>query len=306
MTVSLSFTVPTASPFDLWATVHAYGAVQLPPWSWDEGARVLRRAERFSDGTVALLSVTQDGAQPRVTVEGADVPPEEAAWRAARLVQAGVSFDSFHALCRTEPALAPIAARGYGRMPRGTSLFEDAVKAICWTNITWPQAVKATQLLGLLGDPCPGTELRAFPTPEQIAAAGESYVREVCRLGYRTAYIVELAERTASGSLDLDALEQDAPALTTRELMKRLLAVKGVGRASATYLLHMLGRYDEVYVDTAVIGFLSRHAFDGRRPSEKEAREYFAHYGEWRGLVAWFVQHIFEWSAEPAPAAPEA
>jgi 3-methyladenine DNA glycosylase/8-oxoguanine DNA glycosylase len=292
---ALKLVVPTASAFDLRATVSAYGAVQLTPWAWHPEIGVLRRAERFSDGSIALLTFEQEGPHLKVTVSGANVSAEEAAWRLARIVQANVSFDGFQQLCESEEALAPITAQGLGRMLRSPSLFEDTVKAICWTNITWPQAVKATNLLGVLGDECPGRDLRAFPTAEQILGGGLAYLTDVCRLGYRAAYIIELADRVSSGALDLEALEREAPTLSTRDLMKRLLAMKGVGRASATYLLHMLGRYDEVYVDTAVLGFLSRHFYEGRRPTEREARETFARYGEWRGLVAWFLQHVKEW-----------
>ncbi|MCX6023740.1 MAG: Fe-S cluster assembly protein HesB [Chloroflexi bacterium] len=289
---SISFVLPTASHFDLAETVDAYGPVQLPPWRWDGEAQTLWRAERFDDGGVGLLSIAQSGAQPLVTVHREGVSQEEAARRATWLLQAELHFDAFHDLCRSHPALVPIAERRLGRMLRSATLFEDAVKAVCWTNITWPQAVKATQKLGELGDLVPGGDLRAFPTPAQIAAAGEPYLRDVCRLGYRAPYLVALAEGAASGALDFEGLTRSSADLPTPALMKRLKALRGVGPASATYLLATLGRYDVVYVDSSVLAYFMRHITDGRKPTEREVRDLFAPYGEWRGLVAGMAQHL--------------
>jgi len=150
-------------------------------------------------------------------------------------------------------------------------LFEDLVKAISWTNTTWTQAVRMIGRLGELGDPCPAVPgLRAFPSARQVLEAGGRYLRDEARLGYRAAYILELSRRVCSGELDLDALEGRARAMAAGELARELTRIRGVGKASAAYVLSMLGHYEHLILDSWTRACAARAFFDGRYPEEKE------------------------------------
>ncbi len=133
--------LPARGRFDLRATVLSYGYYQLPPFQWEDGARpVLRRAEQLPSGDVYLLEVQPAlrGVRLRVTGKGAEnlavLAPLGARVRTA--LRLDDDFAAFHRLCRGDPWLEPIARLGLGRMLRGTTLFEDVVKAIAWTNTT--------------------------------------------------------------------------------------------------------------------------------------------------------------------------
>src|SRR5437867_5612165 len=132
-------TLSARGRFDLRATVLSYGYYQLPPYRWEDGPRqVLRRAEQLPDGSVYLLEVrpAPGGVRLRVTGKDADdlVVLAPLAARMRKALRLDEDFREFHRLCRREPWLRPIARLGLGRMLRGTSLFEDLVKAIAWTN----------------------------------------------------------------------------------------------------------------------------------------------------------------------------
>jgi len=170
-------------------------------------------------------------------------------------------------------------------------VFEDVVKTICTTNVQWAGTKSMVSgLVRQLGDAGP---LRgevegwpnAFPTPAAIAAA-DPRVLEGARLGYRAPYVRELAERVASGALDLEGLRtQEA---STDDLRRALLGIKGVGPYAAATMLMLLGRYDHLAIDSVYRAFVSKRYFEGRVPSDAEAAQVYAEWGPWKYLGYWF------------------
>ena len=89
-----------------------------------------------------------------------------------------------------------------------------------------------------------------------------------------------------TGELDLEALATSD--LPTSELRKQLLAIKGVGPYAAATMLMLLGRYDEIGVDTVFRDFVGRKYFDGNKPEDSEALAIYADWGRWKYLAYWF------------------
>lgn len=143
------------------------------------------------------------------------------------------------------------------------------------------------RLVALCGSPHPRRpELRAFPTPEQVAAAGPELLRQEVRLGYRSDYIHELASDVASGRLELEALKAERP--NTAELRKRLRAIRGVGEYATNNLLMLLGYYGELALDSEMRAFATQQHFNGRRPDDREILALYDDWGEWKFLAYWF------------------
>jgi 3-methyladenine DNA glycosylase/8-oxoguanine DNA glycosylase len=142
-------------------------------------------------------------------------------------------------------------------------------------------------LVSLYGVPLPGDPARAaFPTPEQVASAGQEALRHEARLGYRAPYVFELGRAVAAGELDLEALKTTD--LPTPDLRKRLLAIKGVGDYAAANLLVLLGRYDWIPVDSWAIKVVSHEWYEGQPIGRAEVEAAFERWGAWRGLAYWF------------------
>jgi len=138
-----------------------------------------------------------------------------------------------------------------------------------------------------LGDPFPGeAERRAFPTPDAIAQAGIDFLRQEIGLGYRSAYVWELAARVVAGELDLPAFEE--PGRPTPELYQALRQIKGVGDYAAATILMLLGRYEHLAIDSEVRAFVSRKYFQGEPASESQIRAIYAPWGRWQYLAYWF------------------
>ena len=298
--------MPVKKPFGLFATVICHGWYQTRPFRWDHERRTLQRAESLRDGRIFLVEMSEDGSDKRthrdvlVTTigDGANDPgvAAEMARRARSMLHLDERLDGFYALARSVPDLEAARKAGAGRVVRASSLWEDIVKTILGTNVVWKQAVVMINRLSEIGDPCPAdTSLRAWPTPGEVTRAGERFLRDNVRAGYRSPYIVELARRMKAGDIDLDALEAQALTMELDELFKALTGIKGIGKSSAHYLMNLLGRYDHISVDSATIAYAKREWFRGKTPTEKQIRRRFAQYGKWQSLVYWFSR----WDLKP-------
>ena len=293
---SAEITLPARGRFDLRATVLSHGYHELAPCRWEDGRiPTLHRVERLPSRSVYRLAVRPATGGVVLRVTGRDATEAEVlaplAARMRRALRLNEDLTDFHRLCRLEPELRPIARLGMGRLLRGTTLFEDLVKAIAWTNTTWRGAVSMIDRLGRLGSRYPAEpRLRAFPTPDQLLAAGERGLRERAGLGYRAPYLITLAEQVVTGALELETLSARAPTLSSADLARTLAAIRGAGPATVAYGLMLLGHYDRPAIDSATLRFAA-DVLDGGRPTTiAKLQQRFAGYGEWAALVLWFRQ----------------
>ena len=192
-------------------------------------------------------------------------------------------LSAFYAVAAADDDLAWVA-HGAGRMLRSPTVFEDVVKTVCTTNCSWALTTKmATALVEHLGDPAPDGR-RAFPSAAAMAAADESFYREVARTGYRAPYFRELARSVAAGEVDLEALTD--PELPDDEVEARLLALPGIGPYGAAHvMLTSLGRYSRLVLDSWTRPTYAKLA--GRKTKDATIERRFRRYGEWAGLAFW-------------------
>ncbi|HEY1402810.1 MAG TPA: hypothetical protein VGB05_01650, partial [Pyrinomonadaceae bacterium] len=192
----------------------------------------------------------------------------------------------FYAAVEGDPHFNWIATEGAGRLLRSPTVYEDLVKTICTTNCSWALTTRMVEgMVNNLGRPVPEDGRRAFPTPEAMAAVPESFYRDIVRAGYRANYFKELAERVASGELDVESWLTSE--LSTVELRREMKRVKGVGEYAADNLLKLLGRYDCLALDSWVRATFSRLHNKGRTADDRKIARHYARYREWRGLALW-------------------
>lgn len=244
-----SFTLRPTAPFRLdltaWALRRrAINAVDV----WD--GRVYRRAIVVGDRAVEVAA-TQTASSMRpdveVTVSGASVPQAtaDAAKRALdRMLGLGVQLGGFYRIARRDARLGALAARFRGlKPPRFPSVFEAVVNGIACQQLSLAAGLtllnRLTQRCGLPASG--GSALHAFPRASDLAKLRPDDLR---RLGFSTnkaRALLELAEGVASGALDLEALAD----LDDDEAIDRLVALRGIGRWTAEYvLLRGLGRIE--------------------------------------------------------------
>jgi 3-methyladenine DNA glycosylase/8-oxoguanine DNA glycosylase len=159
-------------------------------------------------------------------------------------------LEEFWSRCAGTRRLAWVPERGAGRLMRSPGLFEDLLKLLFTTNCAWANTRSMVErTTEALGRPGPSGN-RAFPSAQTCAEQTERFWRERVRVGYRAPHCRSLAESFASGELT-DA-HFDDPELPTDELRKRLLALPGFGPYAAGQALRLLGRYDDLALDSWV------------------------------------------------------
>ncbi len=210
-------------------------------------------------------------------------------------------LSQFHALCREHPTLHVIPLIGAGRSLRSASMTENITKALCQTNVAWPQAVKMINRLGMLGPVLPHFgNLTAWPTPQEILRAGKSYLKEVCRLGYRVESILKYCKDVCDGRIDPESLDKQASdGVSDGELLAQLCSIRGIGSSTANWLLSFLGRHDRLAVDSSTIAHVARTHTRGKKPTFRQVERIYARYGRWKNLVWWF-EYWLTWDTAKA------
>ena len=151
------------------------------------------------------------------------------------------------------------------------------------------------RLVSTLGRPGP-TGLRAFPSAVVCARRREGFYRDAVRAGYRAPHCAKLARGFASGKLQDELTE---PGLSTDELRKRLLALPGFGPYAAGQALRLLGRYDDLALDSWCRTKLARIRRRKKPPSDETIRRSYARFGQYRGLALW-MDLTADWHPVPS------
>lgn len=134
-----------------------------------------------------------------------------------------------------------------------------------------------------------GETYRAFPTPEQLAAASESELRRLS-LGYRAPYVQRTAEMVATG----EATPEEARDLEYEAARESLTRFVGVGQKVADcVLLFSLGYLEAVPLDTWIRTAIEEHYPHCERgnyaDTSRAIREQFG--GEYAGYAQTYVFH---------------
>lgn len=134
--------------------------------------------------------------------------------------------------------------------------------------------------------------LEGIVTPEAAVSLGVEPMRAAGLSGAKAASVLDLAQRVATGDLDLDALD----ALPDADVVARLTTVRGIGPWTAQmFLLFDLRRPDVWPIgDFGVRNGLGRVLGVGAMPSPREAEWIGVGYRPWRSALAWYCWRAVE------------
>lgn len=283
--MQLSITTPRTFSFK--RTIISHGWCELLPFEIDRDRWALTRTLELSDGAPVTVRLT--ATKRAVRIDASRTLGKKAVDQVLRDVRHMLRLDddmaAFYQTMDATPDFKWVSEQGAGRLLRAPTVFEDLVKMICTTNCSWSLTTKmVTGLVHSLGRESASGQ-RAFPTPEAMALMpSKFYVNEV-RAGYRAPYLKELAERVASGSLNVEAWLKSP--LPTAELVKQMKSVKGVGDYAAENVLKLLGRYDGLALDSWTRAKFFEVRNKGRKATDKKIARYYSGFKEWRGLALW-------------------
>ena len=294
-TFDVSLVGPAGEPVDLARTIGSHGFAELAPLRLDEAAGTLELTIRPRRGRPRRVRVGPGPrGRARVEIAGPAAGPAMVAEIEAsvrHVLRLDQDLSGFYARAKGDPELAWVIT-GAGRMLRSPTTFEDVVKTVCTTNCAWSATVRMVNaLVTNLGEPAMGVDdplANAFPTPAAMAAAPESFYREVVRAGYRGAYLIALATSAANGNLDLEALAQaSSEELSDDELEARLLALPGVGPYAAAHIMMTMGRNHRLILDSWTRPTYARLRGRTKPVPDATIRRRFARYRDHAGLAFW-------------------
>ena len=290
-----TLTLPARQPFNFHSVVNSHGWVQLAPFRLGEDRATLFYTDRLANGRVSEFGTREAPQGVQVDMPGrlgrAEIREltEKVTW----MFGLDQDFSSFYKAARSEPKLRKARRKAHGRVLRSPTFFEDVLKTILTTNTLWAATQRMNlNLIASFGTAAPGGGTRAFPHPDQVAAASPAALRLKVRVGYRASSIHELGRRVSSGDLDIEAFKTST--LPTLELRKELLKIRGVGPYAAANLLMILGRSDFIPVDSWALKLVSHEWHRGRKVTPKHVEKAFNKWGEFKGLAFWFWDWKYE------------
>jgi len=277
--------IPTPQNFSFRRTVASHGWYQLPPFALEKWE--LSRVIDVGKKPPVTIFLTERKNHVRVRTARPLTKSETAiVLRDARhVLRLDDDLEQFYLATADDPEFAWVGQQGAGRLLRSPTVFEDLVKMICTTNCSWALTLKMVHgMVNNLGRET-GDGRRTFPTAQVMASMPLKFFVDEVRSGYRAPYLKELADRVASGELNVEAwLSSDLP---TRDLLKQMKGVKGVGDYAAENLLKLLGRYDGLALDSWTRARFFELRNKGRKANDKKIARYYARFNEWRGLALW-------------------
>jgi N-glycosylase/DNA lyase len=283
--MEISVAKPTS--FNFKRTVISHGWCELLPFRVDRENWVLSRVLDLPGARPVTVSITAKKRALRIHTSRrlSQVRVKKVVDDVRHMLRLDDDMGEFYRLLAGDDDFSWIPTQGAGRLLRSPTVFEDLVKMICTTNCSWALTEKmVTGLVESLGRES-NDGSRTFPTPEAMALMPvKFYVNEV-RSGYRASYLKELADRVASGELDVEGWRQSP--LPTAELTKELRSVKGVGPYAAENVLKLLGRYDGLALDSWTRAKFFTVRNNGRKTTDKKIARYYSRFNEWRGLAFW-------------------
>ena len=161
-----------------------------------------------------------------------------------------------------DESIARAATEGNGIRIFRQDAFETIISFIISANNNIPRIKKIIEALCTLLGERVGNGY-AFPTPESIVNAGIEGLAPI-RAGFRTKYIVDAAQKVASGEISLEYIKNCGYTDALNELKK----IKGVGdKVANCVLLFGFGYYNAFPIDVWVKRVINKYYGEGFDPS---------------------------------------
>ena len=301
--------------FSFKATVYSHGWCELAPFALDAENWRLSYVFQDAKGNAVPAVISEESGKIRIDTATKKTDAEKIVADTRHLLRLDDDLDGLYAAIDGHERLHWIGEQKAGRMLRSATVYEDLVKTICTTNCSWALTKSMVKnLVNKLGSEPPaladgrndaksqagdskahnaevlppayaGGSDKAFPTALAMASVTSDFYRDEIRSGYRSPYLVELAESVASGKLDPEKwLSSDLP---TPELKKDMKKVKGVGDYAAENLLKLVGRYDGLALDSWLRSQFYKNHNNEKKCDDKKIEKHYQKFGQWRGLVIW-------------------
>jgi DNA-3-methyladenine glycosylase II len=183
-------------------------------------------------------------------------------------------------LKKSDPVLCAIIERvGPCRLQLSPADFSNLAETIVYQQLNGKAAdVIFTRFAKLAGEPL---------TPEGILRLSDEQLRSVGLSKQKSAYLKDLAAKTAAGLLDFARL----PGLSDEEVIEHLTQVKGIGVWTAhMFLMFSLGRQNVLPTgDYGVQTAIKKHYKKRKLPKPKDMEKIARAWEPYRSVACWYM-----------------
>lgn len=217
---------------------------ELDQWDGQSYSRLIRLRGRLHE-----MRVNQSGAPSRplldITLSGLPAAPDELAAtrrlavdRVKTILGTGIDLSGFYSYANGHKTLKHIVLEFSGfKPPRFESVYEAVVNGICCQQLSLTVGITLLNRLAVFSQGFKGR--RGLPRPEDLARLEPDDLRPFGFSRNKATALISVSRDVAGGKLDLESLGKYAD----EEAIERLIALRGVGRWTAEYvLLRGLGR----------------------------------------------------------------
>jgi DNA-3-methyladenine glycosylase II len=269
-----SFVLVPVPPFRLDLTVWALRrrpANQIDCWDGNMFRRVLE-----IDHEPAEVAVQQNGNADKpslfVTITAHSLSSsaqKEVKNQLERMLGLRQELSSFYRRAKQDPKIAPLVEEFRGlKPPRFPTVFEAVANGIACQQLSLLVGILLlSRLAGKYGQTIASSNLRSFPSPEDLFGARFNSLKALGFSGHKAEFLLAIAANERQGNLDLEKLE----CCDNQAALEILESLPGIGRWTAEYvLLRGLGRLnvfpgDDVGARNNLARFLGR-----RKPLDYE------------------------------------
>jgi DNA-3-methyladenine glycosylase II len=188
--------------------------------------------------------------------------------------------NAVHHLKKSDPILRAIIERvGSCRMGFGEADFSSLAESIVYQQLNGKAAATIFQRFAdLAGEPL---------TPQGILKLSDEQLRGVGLSKQKSAYLKDLAVKTAAGLLDFARL----PALPDEEVIEHLTQVKGIGEWTAhMFLMFSLRRANVLPTgDYGIQVAMKKHYKKRKLPKPKDMQKIARAWEPYRSVACWYM-----------------
>ncbi|BBH02580.1 hypothetical protein Prudu_013196 [Prunus dulcis] len=258
------------SSFNLEKAVCNHGFFMMAPNRWIPSSKTLQRPLRLADSTTCVtVSILHPPNRTSLLVRVHDIQNVSYTDERAILNQVArmlrISERDEMDVREYQKVHPEAKEKGFGRVFRSPTLFEDLVKCLLLCNCTFSKVgtkeeERDVKYMAMQSYKSNGWwDFRQFPNFKRTRWPDENtLVSEHKVLGYRAKLILKLARDVERGTIRLHEFEKslDDMSFNQDQVFRRLMKIKGFGSYACANALMCIGYYQHVPLDTETIRHL--------------------------------------------------
>ncbi|KAH0698543.1 hypothetical protein KY284_012758 [Solanum tuberosum] len=285
--------------FNLEKAVCNHGFFMMAPNHWDPSTKTFSRPLRLDDSIrSALTFISQPPGEDHlvITVYGATIlsSKDEGAIQSQVKRMLRLSDKDEQDVTYFHKLHPHAEAKGFGRLFRSPTLFEDVAKSLLlrfcpWkTSLDLAKALCDVQLKKVRMSKRKRANIGDFPSPRELASFREEELNDKGKFGYRAGDLIKLAKQVANGKIKFDSADEGHYSK---------LKINGAGPFTTNTIMMCIGHYHNIPIDTETLRHMKEfHGLNMRKrkkgpisvETKAKIQEFYKIYHPFESLAYWF------------------